>query len=84
MRTQAIAVLTNLMLWLMHLPKMTEIMFAARTRPGRYVKTLLFGIGAILPLGSLIWALLFIHGSRIGERHAMQPASASTISRRER
>lgn len=83
MKTQAIAVLTNLMLWLVHLPQMTEVLFAARTRPGRYVKTLLFGVGVVLPLGSLIWALLFMHGSRISERAAALPASTSTLSRRE-
>lgn len=38
-------------------------MFAARSPLGRSVKIFLFGLGVVLPLGSLIWALLLWHGS---------------------
>ena len=40
-------------------------MFAARTQLGRSIKIFLFGIGVVLPLGSLIWVLLFWHGNSI-------------------
>lgn len=46
-------------------PRFTTAMFAARSRPGRSIKVFLFGLGAILPLGSLIWALLAWHGTGV-------------------
>ena len=46
-------------------PLATGFIFAARTPLGRSVKVFLFGLGVILPLGSLIWALLFWHGNTI-------------------
>lgn len=52
--------------WVRQLPKATEFIFAARSRGGRSIKIFLFGIGVVLPLGSLIWALLFWHGNVIG------------------
>ena len=48
------------------LPQMTAAMFIARSRPGRRVKIVLFGLGALLPAGSLIWALLALHGNVVG------------------
>lgn len=44
------------------LPQATEAIFTARSSLGRSIKIILFGVGAILPLGSLIWALLYWHG----------------------
>jgi hypothetical protein len=49
--------------WMRKLPQATGLIFAARTSLGRSVKIFLFGLGVILPLGSLIWALLFWHGN---------------------
>lgn len=51
--------------WLKKLPQATHFMFAARTSPGRSVKIFLFGIGLILPLGSLIWVVLYFHGNAL-------------------
>ncbi len=48
------------------LPKATEFIFAARSPAGRSVKIFLFGVGVVLPLGSLIWMLLFWHGNALG------------------
>lgn len=44
----------------------TEDMFAARSPMGRSIKVFLFSVGVVLPLGSLIWALLLWHGSLAG------------------
>jgi hypothetical protein len=41
-----------------------ETLFSARTPLGRSTKIVLFGIGAVLPLGTVIWALLLSHGLR--------------------
>lgn len=51
--------------WVRMLPQATGLMFAARSSAGRSIKIFLFGVGAVMPLGSLIWALLFWHGSLI-------------------
>lgn len=52
-------------LWIRRLPHATEMMFSAHTTVGRVVKIFLFGLGIALPLGSLIWILLFWHGNYI-------------------
>jgi hypothetical protein len=44
----------------------TGAMFSARTPLGRSTKIVLFGLGAVLPLGLVIWALLLSHGARAG------------------
>jgi len=49
--------------WIRNLPQATALLFAARTPLGRSVKIFLFGVGVVLPLGSLIWVLLFWHGN---------------------
>jgi hypothetical protein len=54
--------------WMRQLPQATGKMFAARSSLGRSVKIGLFGIGVVLPLGSLIWALLFWHGNGVLRR----------------
>lgn len=51
--------------WVRRLPQATAFMFAARSRWGRSFKILLFGVGVVLPLGSLIWVLLFWHGNAV-------------------
>ncbi len=48
--------------WILRLPQATGMLFAARTPLGRSIKIFLFGLGAVLPLGLLIWVLLFWHG----------------------
>jgi hypothetical protein len=48
-------------------PQVSEAMFAASSRQGRSIKIFLFGLGVILPLGSLIWALLLLHGSTVSQ-----------------
>jgi hypothetical protein len=54
--------------WMRQLPRATGMMFAARSSLGRSVKIGLFGVGVVLPLGSLIWALLFWHGNGVRRR----------------
>ncbi|AXS80169.1 hypothetical protein HYN24_09130 [Dechloromonas sp. HYN0024] len=51
--------------WLVQLPQATNFLFAARTPLGRSAKIFLFGVGVILPLGSLIWVALYLHGNGI-------------------
>jgi hypothetical protein len=53
------------------LPQATGMMFAARSSWGRSVKIGLFSIGVVLPLGSLIWMLLFWHGNGVRRRAAV-------------
>ena len=55
------------------LPQATGMMFAAHSSWGRSVKMVLFGIGVVLPLGSLIWMLLFWHGNGVCKRPAELP-----------
>jgi hypothetical protein len=50
-------------------------LFSARTPLGRSTKIVLFGLGAVLPLGSFIWALLLSHGLRA--RRASQVKSVN-------
>jgi len=59
--------------WLRQLPQATGMMFAAQSSWGRSVKIGLFGIGVVLPLGSLIWALLFWHGNGVRKRAVVLP-----------
>ena len=56
--------------------KLTETrgaLFSARTPLGRSTKIVLFGIGAVLPLGTVIWALLLSHGLRTGHVPLKEP-----------
>jgi hypothetical protein len=59
--------------WVRRLPQATGMMFAAQSSWGRSVKIGLFGIGVVLPLGSLIWALLFWHGNGVVRRAVPVP-----------
>jgi hypothetical protein len=61
----AAALVRGYTVWMRQLPQATGMMFAARSSFGRSIKIGLFGIGVVLPLGSLIWALLFWHGNGI-------------------
>lgn len=54
--------------WALALPNAVETIRTAKTPAGRTVKTLLFGVGMTIPLGVLVVALLFWHGSRINGR----------------
>jgi hypothetical protein len=54
--------------WMRQLPRATGMMFAARSSLGRSVKIGLFGVGVVLPLGSVIWVLLFWHGNGVHRR----------------
>lgn len=65
MINQAVSLLRRYLNWIRQLPQATGLLFAARTPLGRSVKIGLFGVGLALPLGSLIWVLLFLHGTRI-------------------
>ncbi|MDP3540408.1 MAG: hypothetical protein Q8S26_17060 [Azonexus sp.] len=61
----AAVLLRGYTVWARQLPQATGMMFAARSPLGRSVKIGLFGIGVVLPLGSLIWAVLFWHGNGV-------------------
>ena len=64
-----ITALRGYALWVRALPHASGMLFAARTSQGRSVKIFLFGIGVVLPLGSLIWAVLFWHGRGVTREH---------------
>jgi hypothetical protein len=48
--------------WVRRLPQATGLLFAARSPLERSIKVFLFGVGLVLPLGSILWALLLWHG----------------------
>lgn len=68
MRKTAAAALRCYATWMRQLPQATGFMFAARSPLGRSTKIFLFGVGVVMPLGSLIWMLLFWHGNSIGKQ----------------
>ena len=63
----AAALLYGYILWIRRLPQATGLMLTARTPFERSVKTFLFGLGLVLPLGLMIWILLFWHGKYLGK-----------------
>lgn len=65
MRPSPVALYRTYLGWIRRLPEATTTIFAARSRWGRSCKMALFGVGVVLPLGSLIWAALFWHGSTL-------------------
>lgn len=65
MTRNAVALLRAYSVWVRRLPAATGLMFAARSRLGRSVKIFFFGVGVVLPLGSLIWVALFWHGNGV-------------------
>lgn len=67
--------------WVRRLPQATAFMFAARSRLGRSLKIFLFGVGVVLPLGSLIWVLLFWHGNGVLRPSAVGPLGTPAIVR---
>jgi hypothetical protein len=75
MTISAGALLRGYAVWVRRLPQATGMMFAARSSWGRSLKIGLFGIGVVLPLGSLIWALLFWHGNGVRKRAAVPPVA---------
>jgi hypothetical protein len=64
MKASAVSRLRGHMNWGEKLIQTQGALFSARTPLGRSTKIVLFGIGAVLPLGTLIWALLLSHGLR--------------------
>jgi hypothetical protein len=50
-------------------------LFSARTPLGRSTKILLFGIGAVLPLGSVIWVLLLSRGLHAKRGSSVKPGN---------
>jgi len=58
--------------WTLRLPQATEIMFAAQSSFGRKIKVSLFVVGVVMPLGSLIWVLLFWHSNAMIKRDVIQ------------
>lgn len=62
---KAVTLLRTYISLIRSLPKATEAMFAARSSAGRSIKIFLFGIGVVIPLGSLIWIVLFWHGNGV-------------------
>lgn len=69
----AAALVRGYAVWVRRLPQATGVMFAAHSTLGRTVKIGLFGIGVILPLGSLIWMALFWHGNGVRKRAVVPP-----------
>ncbi|MBP6188610.1 MAG: hypothetical protein KA435_00050 [Azonexus sp.] len=67
------ALVRGYVVWVRRLPQANGMMFAAQSSWGRSVKIGLFGIGVVLPLGSLIWALLFWHGNGVRKRAVVLP-----------
>jgi hypothetical protein len=62
-------------IWIRRLPQATSLMFTARSPLGRSTKIFLFGVGVVMPLGSLIWMLLFWHGNSIDkQKFSLLPA----------
>lgn len=68
MQWKAIGLLRDYASWMRRLSRGSAQMFAARSAVGRSAKIFLFGVGVALPLGSLIWLLLFWHGSGLARR----------------
>jgi hypothetical protein len=64
MRVSAVSRLRSYTSWGEKLIQTQRTLFSARTPLGRSTKIVLFGIGAVLPLGTVIWALLLSHGLR--------------------
>jgi hypothetical protein len=64
MKASAVSRLRAHASWGEKLIQTRRALFFARTPLGRSTKIVLFGIGAVLPLGSVIWALLLSHGLR--------------------
>jgi len=63
--TELGASLGHQLAWAKRLPQASGTILAARTPIGRSIKIFLFGVGMMLPLGIVIWGLLFWHGSRV-------------------
>jgi hypothetical protein len=72
MKTSAASQLRGYKNWGKKLTQTQGALFSARTPLGRSTKIVLFGLGAVLPLGSVIWALLLSHGLRAKRGSAMK------------
>jgi len=78
----AITLLRGYTTWVSRLPQATGAMFAARSPVGRSVKIFLFGVGAVLPLGSVIWALLYWHGNGLGRHRYAEMNYSNQVAER--
>ncbi|MFT3960844.1 hypothetical protein [Propionivibrio sp.] len=65
MEENAASLSRGYMKWGKKLTQAHGALFFARTPLGRSTKMVLFGIGAVLPLGTVIWVLLLSHGLRV-------------------
>lgn len=74
METRAASLSRGYRKWGEKLSETQGNLFSARTPLGRSTKILLFGIGAVLPLGSVIWALLLSHGARARRASPSEPS----------
>lgn len=68
MLRNAVSLLRSHAFWDFRQSLATGAMFAAYSPLGRSLKIVLFVVGVILPLGSLIWAMLMWHGHRFGKK----------------
>ena len=62
------ALVRGYVVWVRRLPQANGMMFAAQSSWGRSVKIGLFGIGVVMPLGSLIR-----HGNGVRKRAVVLP-----------
>lgn len=76
MKWKAMTLLRDYATWMRQLARGGGQMFAARSPVGRSAKIFLFGVGVALPLGSLIWLLLFWHGNGVARRGRLAVAAA--------
>lgn len=65
MKVSAASLSRGYIKWGKKLTQPEGALFSARTPLGRSTKMVLFGIGAVVPLGSVIWVLLLSHGMRV-------------------
>lgn len=82
MINRPVALMRDYAVWMARLPQATGLIFAARSSTGRSIKIFLFGVGAVLPLGSLIWAMLFWHGHGVRRRRDLRPCPPRRLSPR--
>ncbi|MDR3299622.1 MAG: hypothetical protein LBU43_06380 [Candidatus Accumulibacter sp.] len=75
MKTIAASQLRGCKNWGKKLTQTQGALFSARTKWGRSTKIVLFGLGAVLPLGMIIWALLLSHGLRAKRASTAKSAS---------
>jgi hypothetical protein len=75
MKASAASPLRGYTSWGKKLAQNQSALFSARTPLGRSTKIVLFGLGAVLPLGTVIWALLLSHGLRAQRASTVKPVN---------